>query len=62
MKLVTVSGLWGSGKTSLIKQLVKILHGRNKRSGVIVNEAGEVQYDSDFLGTFGATVESLRGG
>lgn len=62
MKLVTVSGLLGSGKTSLIKRLVEILHDRDKRSGVIVNEAGEAQYDSDFLGAFGMTIESLRGG
>jgi len=62
MKLVTISGLLGSGKTSLIKRLVEILYARGKRSGVIVNEAGEAQYDSDFLGTYGTTVESLRGG
>ncbi len=62
MKLVTVSGLLGSGKTSLITRLVEIFYARGKRSGVIVNEAGEAQYDSDFLGAFGAAIESLRGG
>lgn len=62
MKLVTVSGLLGSGKTTLIRRLVELLHAGGKRSGVILNESGEVQYDSDFLGAFGTAIESLRGG
>ena len=62
MKLVTISGLLGSGKTSLIKRLVELMHSRDLNSGVILNESGEAEYDDDFLGRFDATIEMLRGG
>lgn len=62
MKLVTVSGLMGSGKTSLIRRLVETLRRRNLTSAIIVNESGETSYDDEFLRATDVTIESLRGG
>jgi G3E family GTPase len=62
MKLVTVSGLMGSGKTSLIRRLVELMHARGNRSGVILNESGKAEFDDVFLEDFDTTIEMLRGG
>lgn len=62
MRFVSVSGLQGSGKTTLIRQIVEILHAGDRRSAVIVNESGDVKYDDTFADEFGVVVESLRGG
>jgi G3E family GTPase len=62
MKVVTVSGVQGSGKTTLIRSAAARLHGANKRSAVIVNERGEADFDEDFNTAHQLTVERLRGG
>lgn len=62
MKLVTVSGIQGSGKTTLIREMIVRLGPQGKKCGVIVNEDGEVKYDDDFVRLQGLRVESLRGG
>jgi G3E family GTPase len=62
MRLVSVSGLQGSGKTSLIRRIVEVLHADGKRAAVIVNESGDVKYDGAFADEFELVVESLRGG
>ncbi len=62
MKLVVVSGIQGSGKTTLIRELITRLGFRGKNCGVIVNEDGDIKYDNVFIRSQGVRVESLRGG
>lgn len=62
MKLVTVSGTMGSGKTTLIRELVARVGALGKRAAVIVNEVGEQRYDEPFVRDQGVTVTRLEGG
>ncbi len=62
MKLVCVSGTRGSGKTTLIRELVDQLGTKGLRSAVIVNEDGETPYDPEFVERHKLPVEYLRGG
>jgi len=62
MKLVSVSGILGSGKTTLIRELIARMHRAGKSSAVIVNEAGDAAYDDDFARRFDLVVNTLRGG
>ena len=62
MKVVTVSGIQGSGKTTLIRWLVARLWSLGKQCAVIVNENGKADYDADFVQTHQLRVERIRGG
>lgn len=62
MKVVTVAGVQGSGKTSLIRTLVTQLASDGKQSAIIVNEEGEEPYSDDFLAAYGVKIFKLRGG
>ncbi len=62
MKVVTVAGVQGSGKTSLIRTLVTRLASAGKQSAIIVNEEGEEPYSDDFLSAYGVKIFKLRGG
>ena len=62
MKVVTVSGIQGSGKTTFIRELVARFGSRGKQSAVIVNERGEEDFDDDFTRLHNLPVERLRGG
>jgi G3E family GTPase len=62
VKLVSVSGTNGSGKTTLIRELVSRLGRGGKRSAVIVNEDGVVDYDPEFVQAKNLWVTYLRGG
>lgn len=62
MKLVSVSGVQGSGKTSLIRLLVSKLTTKGLKTSIIVNEEGEIGYDREFLNHNAVTLERLRGG
>ena len=62
MKLVCVSGARGSGKTTLIRELIACLGSKNLQSAVIVNEEGQAAYDEDFVQTYNLPVKYLRGG
>ena len=62
MKIVTIAGFRGSGKTTLIRILIGLLGAQGKRSAVIVNEEGEETYTPDFLETHGVGIYKLRGG
>ncbi len=62
MRVITVSGVRESGKTTLIREMVAHAGAAAKRSAVIVNEEGRVAYDDDFVEAHGLTVEYIRGG
>jgi|SaaInl7_200m_RNA_FD_contig_71_214448_length_1291_multi_5_in_0_out_0_2 molybdopterin-guanine dinucleotide biosynthesis protein len=62
MRVVSVSGARGSGKTTLIRRLIGHFSAAAKRSAVIVNEEGQAVYDVDFVRTHDLTVKYVRGG
>lgn len=62
MKVVTVSGIQGSGKTTFIRELVARFEAMDMQSAVIVNEKGEEDFDDAFVRCHNLRVERLRGG
>ncbi|MCB2185678.1 MAG: hypothetical protein KQJ78_04630 [Deltaproteobacteria bacterium] len=62
MRLVTVQGTMGSGKTSLIKELVGRLHREGRATALVENEEGEVRVEPEFKASHNLVVEKLRGG
>jgi G3E family GTPase len=62
MKIVTISGTQGSGKTSLVRELIVRFGKQDKRSTVIINEEGEETYSPDFLEANGVEIFPLWGG
>jgi molybdopterin-guanine dinucleotide biosynthesis protein len=62
MKVISISGMRGSGKTTLIRELIARLSSAGQTSALIVNEDGVESYDSEFLLRHGVTAEFLRGG
>jgi len=62
MRVVSVCGVMGSGKTTLIRKLIELLSAEGRRSGVIVNENGEEDYSQDFIDTYGISAARIRGG
>ncbi len=62
MKVVSISGMRGSGKTTLIRELISRLATAGRRSALIVNEDGDASYDTVFLQRHGVAAEFLRGG
>lgn len=63
MRLVSVSGTRGSGKTTLIGRMVERLTAAGNRCAVIVNENGKVSYkDFPNVTWSDVPVAYLRGG
>ena len=62
MLLVNVSGARDSGKTTLIRELIMRLNGTGKKSAVIVNQDGTIDFDTDFVNKFQVPVKYIRGG
>jgi G3E family GTPase len=62
VKIVTVAGIHGSGKTTLIRELIAQFGSQGKTSAVIVNEEGEEAYSPNFLEVHGVKIFRLRGG
>ena len=62
MRLICVSGIKGSGKTTLIKAMVRKAATLDKLSAVIVNETGKESYKDGFINDLKLPVEYLRGG
>lgn len=62
MRLICVSGIKGSGKTTLIKTMVHKSAALGKPSAVIVNESGKEPYEDAFISNLQVPVKYLRGG
>jgi G3E family GTPase len=62
MKIIAISGMRGSGKTTLIRELIARSVAAGQTCALIVNEDGEASYDTDFLQRHGVAAEFLRGG
>ena len=62
MRLICVSGIKGSGKTTLIKAMVRKAAAVDKPSAVIVNESGEESYEDASINDLKVPVKYLRGG
>lgn len=60
MKLITVSGIQNSGKTTLISNLMARLYNAGRRSAVIENENGQTTYDAGFLNRYPVGIERQR--
>jgi G3E family GTPase len=62
MRVVSVSGARGSGKTSLICELTARLSTKGKSAAVIVNEQGDAVYEQAFIQSHELQVRTIRGG
>lgn len=63
MRLLVLSGFFGSGKTTLILRLAEALVAKwGMRVAVIVNDVGEVGIDDKVMKSYGLVVEELFGG
>ena len=62
MRVVSVSGARGSGKTSLICELTARLSTKGKSAAVIVNEQGDAVYEQAFIRAHELQVRTIRGG
>jgi G3E family GTPase len=62
MRLICVSGIKGSGKTTLIKAMARRAAALDKPSAVIANESGEESYEDGFTNDLKVPVQYLRGG
>ncbi len=62
MKILIFGGFLGSGKTTIIKHVVRSIAGRGQSVAVIENEIGDVGIDQDIIGETGVTVTPIFGG
>ena len=59
---LVVSGFLGSGKTSLVRELLSAARKRDQRVAVISNELGDLGIDRELLGRGGEAFVELEGG
>lgn len=62
MRLITVSGFLGSGKTTLILKLVEAAVQKGLKSAILVNEIGEMGIDNQIMQQLDLNVYQLVGG
>ena len=62
MRILIVSGMLGSGKTSAILGIADILADRGLKIAVIENEIGSIGIDGEILERSGMKVRELKGG
>ncbi|MDH4091287.1 MAG: CobW-like GTP-binding protein [Cyclobacteriaceae bacterium] len=62
MKLVLVGGFLGSGKTTAIVKACQQLIHQNKKVGVITNDQGSQQVDSEYVKSFGIPAGEVANG
>lgn len=60
--MLLISGFLGSGKTTFIIKLIKHLSDKNTKTALIVNEAGEIGVDNQYMKQLGYDVWELFGG
>lgn len=61
-RIVFVSGFLGSGKTTFIVKLVEYLAQHHIKAALIVNEAGEIGIDNQYMKQLGYNVWEIFGG
>lgn len=61
MKLFLIGGFLGSGKTTAIFQAVKYLQNAGKKAGVITNDQGTQQVDTQYIRLHSIPVEEVAG-
>lgn len=62
MKVVSISGTQGSGKTTLIRELIARMSAKGRQSAIIVNDDGEKDFNQGFIQPHRLAVEYIRGG
>ncbi|HOE52666.1 MAG TPA: GTP-binding protein [Methanomassiliicoccales archaeon] len=62
MKIAQVAGFLGSGKTTFLIELVKILVDRGHRIAIIVNDVGEINVDVRIVEMYGLKAKEISGG
>jgi G3E family GTPase len=62
MHLVTISGFLGTGKTTLILNIVEAAVARGIRVAILVNEIGEIGIDDQLFGQHDLNVQQLLNG
>lgn len=62
MKVLSISGTQGSGKTTLIHELIARIGAKGRKSAVIVNDDGEKDFNPDYTQPHCLAVEYIRGG
>ena len=62
MRILVVSGMLGSGKTSAILGIAGILSDKGVKIAVVENEIGSIGIDGEILERSGMKVRELRGG
>ncbi|MCL2143230.1 MAG: hypothetical protein FWH44_03120 [Methanomassiliicoccaceae archaeon] len=62
MRILIVSGMLGSGKTSVILAMADILSERGLRIAIVENEIGSIGIDGEVLERNGMQVKELKGG
>jgi Ni2+-binding GTPase involved in maturation of urease and hydrogenase len=62
MKLLLVGGFLGSGKTTVITQAARYLQTKNKKVGVITNDQGALQVDTEYMTAQNIPTEEVADG
>jgi G3E family GTPase len=62
MKVVQIAGYLGSGKTTLIIAMSRLIAGAGKKVAILVNDVGAVPIDGKVMEEYGLTVKDIGGG
>ena len=62
VKVDLITGFLGSGKTTFIKKYATYLINQGYKVGIIENDFGQVNFDTQLLGTTGVNIRELTSG
>jgi G3E family GTPase len=62
MKVVQIAGYLGSGKTTLIIAMSRLVAGTGTKVAILVNDVGTVPVDGKVMEEYGLTVKDIGGG
>ncbi|MBI0581692.1 MAG: hypothetical protein JET69_01590 [Methanomassiliicoccales archaeon] len=62
VKIAQVAGFLGSGKTTFLIELVKVLVDRGHKIAIIVNDVGEINVDVKIVEMYGLKAKEISGG